>query len=554
MDIRMSPPIADRSVQINTNMDSEGEVVDRTICANYGTYSTAANVYAPQTVETLALLRSGYIPSDSERFVIEESIKDGYDELGVWDREIYRLRAILYHAEQQYRCAEDFIHARKALLSHTRTIPIDILGEIFTHCLHGPETWAGYPAAVALSHVCSKWRTAALAMSALWSTFSIEFDLLPSGDAVLEYMNACINRSRRQPLSFKILASNDPYDSITNLRIIDLLESCSERWEHVTFSMPRDSLLNTPLSWPGSFPKLKSLKLEDSTSMPPHASNKYSPIRFTANAPRLRKLALCNLPTNFIEGNIWSQLTELRLQGNGMRSTKDILQLLSKAGALVRLHVEDAGSINPYMFSGARVRHIYLRYLTIWSPKAQRFLEHLVLPNLKGLDIDYCETPINPYPAVSSGTLTRLLERSQCQLKDLALTDTPVSELLKILSMTPSLTNLSLRNFDITTPFLMRLAFGYSGFGEPAYLPKLRELSLDAFPSRKVWPDIAEALSAVVKSRTTGVTISAGPQHLSHLQMLRFHLHRHTHGHRECATLYELAHEVGLYLLCGTCQ
>ncbi|TFK34289.1 hypothetical protein BDQ12DRAFT_374820 [Crucibulum laeve] len=54
------------------------------------------------------------------------------------------------------------------------TLPIEILGEIFTHCVPLRRAVASPDIApLLLCHVCSHWRTVAFATPHLWSTLSI---------------------------------------------------------------------------------------------------------------------------------------------------------------------------------------------------------------------------------------------------------------------------------------------------------------------------------------------------------------------------------------------
>ncbi|KAJ3545330.1 hypothetical protein NMY22_g2481 [Coprinellus aureogranulatus] len=136
------------------------------------------------------LLRSNDPPLASEVPVIESIV-------GLMDDNVEALKAQLANVivkRQQYQ----------ALLSPLRRMPLDILGEIFSHILGSGEQ--SLQKVVSLCLVCKAWRDAAYATHRLWSHIEIDTSRAPNEWKRVERW---ISRSGATPKSLSVNAAKD---------------------------------------------------------------------------------------------------------------------------------------------------------------------------------------------------------------------------------------------------------------------------------------------------------------------------------------------------------
>ncbi|KAK0490538.1 hypothetical protein IW261DRAFT_1555722 [Armillaria novae-zelandiae] len=128
-------------------------------------------------------------------------------------------------------------------------LPAELIITIFIHCL--PDD--SYPslhrdtAPLLLSHICRSWRSLALSVSRLWSSFEIDFR---NGYATpqLEGLEFWLKHSKEQPLSFDIIYEPP---TRTTLRVFQAQSTAfvkallrhSSRWRDVRFVTPGASVV-----------------------------------------------------------------------------------------------------------------------------------------------------------------------------------------------------------------------------------------------------------------------------------------------------------------------
>ncbi|KAK7043143.1 hypothetical protein VNI00_008497 [Paramarasmius palmivorus] len=111
---------------------------------------------------------TNYAPSPQEIYQIRQLLDEPKRQLWILEAEIARLQA-------QHEELKAFIDDHNALSSPIRRVPIDILREIFVHCL--PED--SLPcrnlreAPLLLTGICQRWREVATATPALWNRIHI---------------------------------------------------------------------------------------------------------------------------------------------------------------------------------------------------------------------------------------------------------------------------------------------------------------------------------------------------------------------------------------------
>ncbi|PPQ73890.1 hypothetical protein CVT24_011949 [Panaeolus cyanescens] len=165
------------------------------------------------------LIISNETPTDTEREQVEEALRAEYALLE-------STRLLLSHCNPSdtkeherihWKIAESnlFIHQHGAVLSPVRMLPPEILHHIFLYCLSYPVSlrnckWRNKPYAV--SQVCRRWRSVALATPKLWDQLPmINFDkrgAYAEKDDI-DMLDEYLQRSRDEDLWAFIILSND---------------------------------------------------------------------------------------------------------------------------------------------------------------------------------------------------------------------------------------------------------------------------------------------------------------------------------------------------------
>ncbi|KAK1234779.1 hypothetical protein PQX77_002011 [Marasmius sp. AFHP31] len=133
------------------------------------------------------LLRAGVAPSKLEKLRNEDALASEVHELHLYDQELERLELDLQNLREQRNLIAARIEERKSWMAPIRTLPPEILGEIFSAVCFSDEFSLSIgksrdlraprvdKPALDLSHVSHHWRQVAFGHSRLWS--SIEVDL-----------------------------------------------------------------------------------------------------------------------------------------------------------------------------------------------------------------------------------------------------------------------------------------------------------------------------------------------------------------------------------------
>ncbi|KAJ7108552.1 hypothetical protein C8R44DRAFT_803027 [Mycena epipterygia] len=139
-------------------------------------------------------------------------------------------------------------------------LPVEIVDEIFIRCLPSlptPDgrswTWTSPPdknqVPLALSSICSAWRTIALSLPSLWTSLNMDVKPVPSVTEVsrnrVAQCETWLSRSRDQPLHlclrYAYPDSSGSEDSSQNEdALLDALNGCSSRWKSLRISLQLD--------------------------------------------------------------------------------------------------------------------------------------------------------------------------------------------------------------------------------------------------------------------------------------------------------------------------
>ncbi|KAF7334809.1 hypothetical protein MSAN_02367500 [Mycena sanguinolenta] len=144
-------------------------------------------------------LTTNYIPSDEEIKDIRLDILSRSEELARLDERIRNLSA-------ERDEIQAYIDSQKALISHPRRLPADIVQEIFIACL--PTTrnavMSTKEAPLLLCRICSAWRTIALSTPRLWASLHVPFDFVLPKESRISAVAQWLQRSAACPISISV--------------------------------------------------------------------------------------------------------------------------------------------------------------------------------------------------------------------------------------------------------------------------------------------------------------------------------------------------------------
>ncbi|KAJ7892798.1 hypothetical protein B0H14DRAFT_958222 [Mycena olivaceomarginata] len=172
---------------------------------------------------------TNYVPSDEEIECIRTDLVSHTQELARIDERIRELSA-------QRDQIQAYIGSHKALISHPRRLPVDILREIFVACLPADRNavMSAREAPLLLGRICSAWRATALTTPRLWASLHASFDYIaaksPRAPAVAEWLG----RSAACPISLSLSYLTRWADETSSTSaVLKSLTDFSTRWRHV---------------------------------------------------------------------------------------------------------------------------------------------------------------------------------------------------------------------------------------------------------------------------------------------------------------------------------
>ncbi|KAK0467842.1 uncharacterized protein EV420DRAFT_430938 [Desarmillaria tabescens] len=336
--------------------------------------------------------------------------------------------------------------ARLCPISHgchpVARLPSELIINIFFHCLPDDSypSLHGNAAPVLLAHVCRSWRSLALSVSRLWSSFEIDFH---NGYATpqLEALEFWLKHSKEQPLSFNIIYEPPTHTTCRvfqkrSTTFVKALLRYSSRWRNVRFVTPGASVL--PLfadqSRASGLHSLEALTLDMRGVWPSHG------------------VALRSL------GIQWSRLSELHVRLDctveGLPTLDEIFEILSEGENLIACSFNAACTFtskpDPTRVSVAKLQRLNLTLRATLGSEAcfGYFLDSLDMVALRALRIE-CIDDLNGqnWNGCHSSILSCL---RSAMIRELQLHYLPLSTIgiIDILDATPALERLNLK-FDL---------------------------------------------------------------------------------------------------------
>lgn len=328
-------------------------------------------------------------------------------------------------------------------------LPPDLVETIFLDCFKNGTLSSIFPAkgstttSLHLGHICRSWRIVALSIPHLWTSLTIDLDLM-SGDTACELAETWLSRSGETlPLSMTCSSTSNRPD------LIAIVLSYAHRWTYLNLSIPLSSL--KPFAQPISgktFQALETVVLRFTSC------EAMGQIPVFTDAPRLRTLLLpaaskeCHISPDISYRNVplfqWHQITHF-VSGHGFTPT-ETLDFFSKCRNLVDCSIAIKCKVGRYdqqsfgLPPATRVGLKSLRKLQIrtWVESGGLFT-NLELPAL----VDFELTGPTYFFADS---LARMIQESRCSLERFCLRDmiTWPAEIVQCLREMPNLVELEL--------------------------------------------------------------------------------------------------------------
>ncbi|KAJ6494268.1 hypothetical protein C8R45DRAFT_987781 [Mycena sanguinolenta] len=124
------------------------------------------------------------------------------------EAEFARLEALIQELAAQRDRVKEYIEPHRALISHARRLPQEIVEEVFWNCLPTRHNaiMSAIEAPLVLTRICSAWRSIAASMPRLWASLHISTAFITSNEAKRTAMVAWLERSAPLPLTLSVMA------------------------------------------------------------------------------------------------------------------------------------------------------------------------------------------------------------------------------------------------------------------------------------------------------------------------------------------------------------
>ncbi|KAJ7625310.1 hypothetical protein DFH06DRAFT_1481350 [Mycena polygramma] len=323
-------------------------------------------------------------------------------------------------------------------------LPTEILHEICALTSVGDLPWV-------FSHVCGRWRAAAISHSSSWCNISIGKENPPP----IELLNRQLQFSNHLPLTIAFIQSG----SGRSLSLFEALVARSNQWRSLSLMLLQDAslFLKALERVRGNVPILQRLSLEG------QATTTGNPFAFEI-APSLQDVTLRFRPVPIIP---WHQLTSL----STTCALPTLVPILQVAQNLIELKVQ---LVHLLALPGSNPPQIRLPLVSRCLLFHEHIVDVLVLPQLEIFVVE-------PDTALA---LVALLHRSSCSLKKLGLYGAcSIDAVISILQACPELVEMTVVCSETAYLDLLIAQLSRSTFpdGDTAVLvPRLKYLSLTA--------------------------------------------------------------------------
>ncbi|KAE9393876.1 hypothetical protein BT96DRAFT_209677 [Gymnopus androsaceus JB14] len=335
-----------------------------------------------------------------------------------------------------------------------------------------------YLPALAISAVCTRWRSLALASPGLWSQFRLEIapiekTTVDTQSGFISTLQFYLTRSADSPLQIDLETQgrgHGPRNPLT----LDLILAHTTRWKRFSYTGDYDLGRCEGLSEHPSFPVLDQLALRGREMY-----IQVTDLDCFEHAPKLFAVSTdCLYPA---ESDLrWEQLTSLDV----LEARDENITLLSQCTGLAVLKLRSGSTVS---FGSSSISLASLKSFTfVLTRKRKSSLEKILssfaFPSLTELML-YSEYNSNANIIWPLDAFATFISRSSCILTTLSLSNVIISDLnlIAALRLLPSLANLSTNNLlDPTggSPLTSHFVSSMHGLSAAPLLPKLQSLSI----------------------------------------------------------------------------
>ncbi|KAK6977580.1 hypothetical protein R3P38DRAFT_2810118 [Favolaschia claudopus] len=170
-----------------------------------------------------SIFNTNYIPLDPEISQIRAHILP-------YEAELAKLNTLIQCLRDRRDQVKFYVDSHKALISHPRRLPQDILEEIFLACLPTAHDAVMSPTEppLLLGRICSRWRSIAFAFPRLWSSLHIHLRFVDSHEKRVAAVDEWLKRASPLPLSISVHGDDGPFKNDT--AVVDILTRHSSHW------------------------------------------------------------------------------------------------------------------------------------------------------------------------------------------------------------------------------------------------------------------------------------------------------------------------------------
>ncbi|TFK34256.1 hypothetical protein BDQ12DRAFT_738311 [Crucibulum laeve] len=367
---------------------------------------------------------------------------------------------------------------------HIHSLPVELLTEIFSYVVHddSPRDSKTYTPPSQLSasenslvdpiflgQVCGRWRHVTLSMSSLWSTIFVkcaQWYHVPQ-------LKLWLERSKNAPLSIHVVQDETDIDSAAVEAILRLFHGQSSRWKDVRLDLANNVTGSLPPLSPGDIQNLESFRLQ-LRRWPEEQAQEFCRVLYSSPTLRSASWEGC-FKSGFPNDIPWQQLRDISL--SGVSDLDELFSILEKTSEVEVLTLGSLKSLAPH-YRAAPVLIPLLHTLTNKALTATTLFKYLTLPSLKSLILPCGFRCLRKSEALGWDALRELIERSDCRLEALNITELSVDEDILLANLAqPHFA--SIRELTLAFPVSNRTIMGLTRSGGSGdILPHLTSLTL----------------------------------------------------------------------------
>ncbi|KAK6977588.1 hypothetical protein R3P38DRAFT_3295170 [Favolaschia claudopus] len=440
-------------------------------------------------------INTNYIPTDPE-------ISQIRGHLVPHEAELVRLDALIQDLCAQRDRVKDYVESHKALISHPRRLPQDIVEEIFLACLptaHNAVMSVTEPPLL-LGRICGRWRSIAFALPRLWASLHIPLDYVQWDEQRVAAIDEWLKRASPSPLSIYV-HGRDGLTFSEDPAVVDILTRHSSYWSKLHLYKLSNEAVSSLLAEENA-PALSDIKIHFRDEYEEDEESPFLASRFLLrkNQPCISVVAVD--PPSFVPTTpfMWSHITDLRLERahsesasgpwDGFFDMAEAYRLFKGCPCLrsLKLHISVEylrvePNVGPLMVSSLETLSIDNNSTT--SAAFEHFVDNLIMPQLTKFCLVNTDRYSSWYP-VEPSVLERLTERSPL-ISEIVLSLSSCLSTVDVLSGLKQLAHLSKISIIIWTPDGNVLntdpgediLFSILALDSPNPFPALKNLSLE---------------------------------------------------------------------------